>query len=92
MNKEASRAVLTMTESTQGEYLIRVTQGGSVIFGDVTLRLPTGLSTGLQSELASSLANAVLRHIGNADKAAMEEIQQLFYEWGCFDVVDEDCL
>ncbi|MET4694233.1 hypothetical protein [Endozoicomonas lisbonensis] len=92
MSKEANRAVLTMTESTQGEYLIRVTQGGSVIFGDVILRLPTGLSTSLQTELASSLANAVLRHISNADKTAMEEVQQLFYDWGCFDVIDEDCL
>ena len=74
MSREANKAVLTMTESTQGEYLIRVTQGGSVIFGDVILRLPTGLSTSLQTELASSLANAVLRHISNADKTAMEEV------------------
>ena len=92
MSKSNNQAVLTMTESTQGEYVIRVTQGGAVLFGDVVLRLPTGLSSSLKDSLASTLANAVLRHIGQADKEAAAEVGQLFAQWGCFDPVDEDCL
>lgn len=92
MSKPIEKAVLTMTESTQGEYIIRVTQGGTVLFGDVVLRLPAGLGSTLRSEFASTLANAVLRHISQADKEAIREVEDLFVQWGCYDVVDDNCL
>ncbi|MRI34986.1 hypothetical protein EOPP23_18585 [Endozoicomonas sp. OPT23] len=92
MSKSIDKAVLTMTESSQGEYLIRVTQGGSILFGDVVLRFPAGLGESLKSEMASVMANAVLRHIGQADQEAIREVESLFAQWGCMDVVDDSCI
>ncbi|WP_422134159.1 hypothetical protein [Endozoicomonas sp. ALD040] len=92
MSKSIEKAVLTMTESTQGEYVIRVTQGSTILFGDVILRLPAGLGESLKSDLASVMANAVLRHISSADKEAIREVEGLFLEWGCFDIADDSCI
>ncbi|MGI9278819.1 MAG: hypothetical protein ACR2PX_04210 [Endozoicomonas sp.] len=92
MSKSIEKAILTMTESNQGEYVIRVTQGGTILFGDVILRLPAGLGQSLKSDLASVMANAVLRHISKADKEAIREVESLFAQWGCLDAADDSCI